>query len=772
MPKTISEPTFRDACRWWPDLPNIWTPIGWPEHQVRFSVFWNGTLFAQPNLNRRTTHLEGLGAQIAFAPHYTEWFGLWGHSHLAHDDGLLRQGWNDGDAPVLWTEWTKDGLLLRQEVFAHIPGGGQTVTGDEPLFAWVRLSVHELCDILPLEEVHGFHLLIQSPHAQASMSTRNQSAFDPKVGYPRVLSAEAEAYDPATGLRILEEDGKVRLAVAAGQADCRMAQFTPPPDEQNVYYRLYVQMPAVKGAHIDLLAPMLPCDRATFDKELAMGYDAALAEANAFWAKATKSPTRFQVPEREINDVIRQSIRFSHVLTERNPANGKLCKLSGSWVYSALWTTPGAMDLIMLMDTMGQHNAVARCLEIFKDEQGTVVPPGDAYELHPGFLSTPELYKSIDWLSDNGAVLWTLAMHALLSGDKAYAKRFADCLVKSCEWIEEARVKTGHGGYEGVLPPAVATDKCTKIQALWSIGWNYKGLTAAVRVLKGLKHPRAAEFAREAKAYREAFLAALRDKCAQMPTWKDAKGRKRTLVPTALAGEEKEEIRHAFYLDTGPLFPVFAGLMDAADPLMDDVRAWLREGPQTKFYRRDANCWQVPVLDHEMSSCEPCYSWNVFHNWQLGDRESFLAGMYSLFAGALSRQTWVSCETRGGITGNVFASPLAIYMARLAVIDDQLKEGELHLLRLAPLAWLKPGDKCRFDKMPTEFGPVTLHTRVSKDGKTLTLDWRPAFRDRPKKIILHVPPVPGLQTVLVNGEAVQAKGGKVMLKPGKKAVMA
>jgi len=769
MPKTIAEPTFREACQWWPDLPNIWTPLGWPEHQVRFSVFWNGALFAQPCLNNRTRHLDGLGAQIGFAPHYTDDFSLWNAPFLPHDDGMTRQGWNDGDAPVLWTEWSKDGLLLRQEAFAHIPGGARTVTGDEPLFAWVRLSVHELCAALPLEEVQGFHLLIQAPHAQASMNTRNQQCVDITQGrYPRALSAEAEGYDPADWLRILEEDGKVRLAIAPGQTDYRQPTFKA-PTEEHAFYDLYVQMPAVQGAHIDMLVPMLPCDRETFDRELALGYDAALAEANVFWAKETKSPTCFKVPEGEINEAIRQSIRFSHVLTERNPDTGKLCKLSGSWIYSALWTTPGAMDMIMMMDAIGQHAAVERCLEIFKDEQGTVVPPGDAYELHPGFLSTPALYKSIDWLSDNGAVLWTLAMHALLSGDKAYTERFTDVLVKSCDWMKEARAKTGHGGYEGVLPPAVATDKCTKIQALWSVGWNYKGLTAAVRVLKGLKHPRAAEFAREAKECKETFLAALRDKCARMPVWKDAKGKKRILAPTALAGDEKEETRHAFYLDTGPLFPVFAGLLDADDPLMDDARAWFREGPQTKLYRRDSNCWQVPVLDHEMSSCEPCYSWNVFHNWQLGDRPRFLEGMYSLFAGALSRQTWTSCETRGGITGTVFASPLAIYLARLSVLDDQLKEGELHLLRLVPLAWLQPGDKCRFDNLPTEFGPVTLRTNVSKDGKTLDITWRPAFRAKPKKIVLHLPPMPGLQKVLVNGETVRAKGGKVTLKVGKKA---
>ena len=55
--------------------------------------------------------------------------------------------------------------------------------------------------------------------------------------------------------------------------------------------------------------------------------------------------------------------------------------------------------------------------------------------------------------------------------------------------------------------------------------------------------------------------------------------------------------------------------------------------------------------------------------------------MYSLFAGASSRQTYTVCETRGGITGVTPCLP-GVWLARLAVIDDQIRDDELHLLRL------------------------------------------------------------------------------------------
>ncbi len=502
-----------------------------------------------------------------------------------------------------------------------------------------------------------------------------------------------------------------------------------------------------------------------FDAELALGCDAALAETRRYWRQLTNGPTRFEVPEDDINDCIRQSVRISNLLTEKNPATGKYCKVNGSWIYADLWTTPGSMDLVMLMDTLGYHDIVERYLDIFLAEQGTVKPPGPAYELHRGYFSTPAQYKSIDWLSDNGAVLYTIATHGLLTGDRKFIERSTEHVIRSCEWIAESRRKKNHGGYEGVLPPAVATDNQRVIQGVWSIGWNYKGLCAAVRLLQKIHHPRAAEFAREVDDYREAFRVALRDKLGKSPQWRDSQGVARRLVPTTLAGADEAETQHAFYLDAGPLFLVFAGLLDASDPTMRDTCAYFRLGPNWNRYRHDADCSQPAVLEHEMSSCEPCYSWNVFHSWQSGDRQRYLEGMYSVFAGGVSRQTRVSCETRGGITGNVFAAPLAIYLARLAVIDDQLKCDELHLLRMMPLAWLVPDRRAIFRHIPTEHGPVTVETQLSSDSRTLDVVYQPALRSPVSKVWLHVPPVPGLRLAKVNGKIVWSGGStKVALE--------
>ena len=84
--------------------------------------------------------------------------------------------------------------------------------------------------------------------------------------------------------------------------------------------------------------------------------------------------------------------------------------------------------------------------------------------------------------------------------------------------------------------------------------------------------------------------------------------------------------------------------------------------------------------------------------------------MYSLLTGALSRQTYIACETRHGIFG-IPANQMLVDLIRLSVIDDAIQDNELHLLRLVPQAWLTTDYVTRFENMPTEFGALKDITR-------------------------------------------------------------
>ena len=197
---------------------------------------------------------------------------------------------------------------------------------------------------------------------------------------------------------------------------------------------------------------------------------------------------------------------------------------------------------------------------------------------------------------------------------------------------------------------------------------------------------------------------------------------------------------------------------------MVDILDFFREGPNWELRKPFAWSCDRPVLEHEISTCEPCYSFNAFHNWQKGDREHYLEAMYSILIGAVSQNTYISCEHRHGMQGTQFAFPLGFMLARLAVIDEQIVPGDLHLLRFCPLAWLRSDRPARFLRMPTEFGPVDLKVQLSEDGRTLDVNFSGEWRDKPGRTVLHVPPVPGLKRVCVNGKRYSASKALIILK--------
>jgi hypothetical protein len=742
------EPNMEIASTWWSELPAKWTPFGWKDHMFRYNVLFNGMISAVPDLNPRAEAWKGLGCQLGVVPLNRVDFP--GHVTDPQDNGSVIQGWYDSPAPVLWTEWAADGITFREEVFGHVPGGKAVETGIEPLFAWVRLTIHDLMPGLPLPEKYGWSLNLRAPYiATGAMSIRyNIAILRDRADYPRKLTSEPAEYDPTTGLRLVEPDGKIRLGIAPGH-NGEVIVLPDKPGEKD--FLIHIPVEVKKGNHVDLLLPMIPTERDVFDREMAVGYDRALAEANSFWAKVPKTAARFETPEEQINKAIVNNLKMGEIIAEKDPETGEYAQLTGSWAYADIWATPAAMQSVMVYDTMGYFETAEKYLEMYIDAQGTVLPQGDYFEPHPGSLGPPERVAATVWTSDHGALLWAIAEHGLVSGNAEYIERVTEPIVKGCEFIQYMRGIDGHDGVVGLIPPGVATDMPTKIQSVWADAWNHKGLATAVRFLKRIDHPRAGEFEKEAEDYRRVFVKALREAAAGMPTWTDDEGEEHHLVPMAVHNAQDFEYRNAFYLDTGPLVAVFAGLVDADDPMMTATIDWFRNGPPREVYRYDSDCWQVPSLHREMSSCEPCYSFNVFHSHELKDRKHYLEGMYSLFAGAISRQTHTACETRGGVTG-VIGSHLPVYLARLAVLDDQVAENELHLLRLVPLAWLMDEPGLILEKMPTEFGPVDLRARLDDSGKDLDVDFNPSFRVSPGKVILHVPPLEGLERILLNGK--------------------
>lgn len=770
------EPDMQKALTWWPDQINIWTPVGWKDHSYRFNVVYNGDILATPaprwgwpRVNSSQWIGKDLMLKMSFNPNGKpipiprERIPV-----FKMDGGHGIQGWDEEHAaPVLWTDYRlpHQGSVIRQEFFAHVKGGKAVKTALEPLYGWIRLKIKFVdqvrhADSIPVVIRLNRNYYDHYNHGEYALSLD----INPNIRkYYQKLHADVISEDGRKGMNVLEPDGKLRMKILPGNQFDRLQFLTV---EDGVYaVKFFIRNQ--EGAYADILLPMRSEDLSTLKDEEQLGYEGALRESDIFWEQNDPHAATVRVPEEYVTNAINQSVKFAQIIAERDYKTLEYSYLTGSFGYDYLWATPTSRRSFMFMDLLGQFNATKKYSEIFLKNQGTVKAPGLAYKMDPGYYSTPKTLTSIDWLTDHGAILLQVTRHALLSGDTAFIHHWLPSILEACDFLKRACALTDHNGIKGLLPPAVSTDERLENQSVWSIAWNYKGLVSAVDLLKRIGHPRAPEFEQFAKNFKKTFQDSYREIVKNGKTWIDDQGKTRYLPSTVLTN--KPQPYHPFtemaYLDAGPMVLVWAGLMDADDPIMQDILYFFRDGPNKKLWPPLFYPLDPPWLHHEISTGEPCYSWNVFYSWKLDDREKFLEGMYSLYAGALSHNTYISCEHRDGIQGNLFATSLAFDLTRLAVIDDQIKENELHLLRICPLAWVTSSKETVFDKMPTIFGPVNLRFKKSADSKVLYVKFTSEWRYKPRSVVLHVPPVPGLEAVMVNGKKYKIPGSrKIVLR--------
>ena len=774
---TEAEPSVEIAKTWWDEETNVWTPIGWKHNYLRYVVLYNGALIIDPShglMGPRSNAKQFVGNDFMVQLHTSSdgvvppvpqyWMNV---RELDYGHGI--QGWNSAhETPVLWTEHrVQSGVFIRQEVFAHQSGSCDVVHGLEPLYAWLRIKVDWVDPMRhPDRQVVNLRL-------SGSYYVHDAECYDPRskepsfkimvnpgdVAYHNQLEAVSYPGNGGEMLLVTEPDGKVRAGVVSADKD-QVSFFK----QAEGVYGLRIDLKASEGEYLDILVPMMPQPKDEFIKEASLSYDGALAESDRYWAIRPSTAARINIPEEYVEEAIERNLKFAPVVSELDHKTGHYSYLTGAWGYDCLWPTPTSTVSHMLADQYGYHDLTMLNSEIFRQNQGTIKAPGSIYPMHPGYYGAPRTLTSIDWLSDHGAILHQIATSCLLSGDKDYISHWTESIIAACDFIKDMSSMDGHGGIKGLLPPAVASDDGISTQAVWNIAWNYKGLTSAVKLLKSVGHPRYEEFNRLAVETKEIFSREYHRIAENGPRWTDSDGKIRYMPPTTMSSGPMpfHVFSEAFYLDTGPMVLVWAGLMDADDPIMSDLVDYFRYGPNTKYFTPVYNCIWRPSLQHEMSTCEPCYSFNIFHSWQKGDRIKYLEGMYSLFTGGISQNTFISCEHRHGIQGNLFVAPMAAYLAKLAVIDDTIEPSSLHLLRICPLAWVSDKELTVFENMPTEYGPVNLTFGLVEEGKTLEVNFSGEWRNEPEEVVLHVPPVEGLRKVRINGKTRKYKEGLVV----------
>lgn len=742
LPKT--EPDMQTALSWYPPMKNQYVPLGWKDCLFEFLVTWNGDVVAPTDVIMKKGLEKYHDADAQFGFFWQIGTRLECGGNKLHDNEPCRQHYLDGWKPCVITNNYTQGLEITETAFAYNPSFCDLTAGDEPLYMWVAFNVKKVIEILVPEDDVTLYVQITAHRLRNSMEAGNNSFnIEPAVSYANKLAAE--------GNMLLQDDGKVRLAVA-GEAviSYHEAWENAPWMTKSRCSVAEIKLRLQDGnAQCKLLIPMLPAAKQEMQLQMDMGFDVAMEHTMNYWERDIARGVKLDIPESVPLNTFRSNPWRMLTIAEHNPIYGQYILNNGAFSYDALWPTPSSMSLVWGLDYMGFHEDADKYLEVYRKDQGNTNPPGSYYIKHPGFLSAPDSFVYIRWVNEHGAIMWAAAEHYLLTRDNRFLDRWLPALLKACEWIAVQRQCINHPGEKGIIPPGSATDDAIPGQFIWSDGWLYKGLTSVVSVLEEIGHSEAEKWRQEAEDYKRRFNEIFINTCAVAPQWKASDGKEYPFIPTEITCKHPERNRHAFYLDTGVLFLAFSGILDTNNALFDAALKWFREGPQVKNWRFDGCCWQVPVLYHEMSSCEPCYSWNMEINFLRGDREHFIEGLYALFAGARNTDLFSDIETRNGMFATNFSTPVTFHHFRNGIIYEN--GNILDLLRMLPAAWVKPGDVFEFMDVPTYFGPMGIKVANSNSGKEMDIDLQLPSRNSPEKIYLNIPVFINVGKILLDG---------------------
>ena len=515
-----------------------------------------------------------------------------------------------------------------------------------------------------------------------------------------------------------------------------------------------LEVPVRGASHADVFAavPFAPCSAEEARWLGERSFEDDLARVTAFWEAAVRAGARLELPEQIPEEVWHANA--AHVLTtgEIDPTNGlAITKTNIGW-YEAVWASLSSVAIIGL-DMRGLHEDAARYLEPFLRWQGSMEPPGK-FSSREGFLAAADEYTWVRWLSGHGWLLWALAEHYLLSGDRVWLERALPHIIAACDWIERERAtnkKAGPDGsrpaHWGLLPPGPTGDGAPNSYSFFGEACAWRGLDAAAAVLRDIGHPRAEELERAAGEYRECILSAMREGTRLAPVYQLKSGLRIPFVPMDLYNGWKINTgggpfdRHPWYLDVGPLHTIDLGVLDART----DLAGWMLQTLE--------DYW----LKHSLAIDEPWYAPQAYAYYGRDQLHEFLGVYYNLLAEGMDRQVYAPVEGHGGVQNLPWGDGEHTRILRRMLVHE---EGNvLHIARAVPRAWLAHGKRIAFRKAPTRFGKVSfaIESSAIQGSIRATID-PPDRKPVPIALRLRHPTAAPLKSVTVNGKPHTAFG--------------
>ena len=433
-------------------------------------------------------------------------------------------------------------------------------------------------------------------------------------------------------------------------------------------------------------------------------------KAERYWQTTPLPYDHIQVPDPGVQALVDSSIR--NIYQAREIKKGLPAFQVGPTCYRGLWVVDGSflLEAVTYLGRADETRNGVKYLMSFQRDDGA-------------FMLMDAHWK------ETGIALWVITRHARLTGDKDWLLGVWPNVERGFAFVRKMRGMPAPRAPNARLIPDGFSDGglADKVPEYTNIYWTLAGLRAAIDAARWLgKADEAADWQKEYDDFLQTFRRA-----AERDTRTDAHGNR--YLPIRMRFDEKIPPQKAQWAFLHALFPGRVFLAD--DPLVQGNMAMLK-AVEKQGLVQDTGWLKDGIWNYFASFYGHAWLW-------LGDGDKAARTLYAFGNHASPLLVWREEQMPVGqgdqVVGDMphnWASAEFIRLVRHSLILE--RGNELHLFEAMPASWARPGAVTRMRDIATEFGPVSLEFRVSKDGASGVLKLTPPQRTPPARIVLHL----------------------------------
>jgi len=666
-------------------------------------------------------------------------------------------------APVLAhnLHFAKGGVVVRQKSLA-VPlekGAGDALKADDTIVALVRFQIAN--EGLKNE-------LVEIPVRYSSSSQRSQNRLL-LSHWKKDWSDDLIPICPLADLKVSSHASAPSLCLVSsefeGQDALRFAIDTSmeiaKTDDGLVIRK---ELKPGESCQAVLKLPFIALDR---DDEIAaldrLSFEESLEKVREFWVKECSAGAQVHTPEAKIDDLHATHVAHIQSAGVAMPDDPYLVNTSVGTSTYGNFANESCM-ILQDLDERGLHEEVRRRIGVWLKYQGTKPLKGNFTD-HDGVFFGAGGFECGDTYSQHhGWVLWYIAEHYFMTGDKEWLTKVAGHLVKGADWVFRQRRNTmtdlphSRGWEYGFMPAGSLEDVADYFYWLTTNAMTWKGVDNVAAALEDIAHPDAERIRVEADAFKKDLIKGFETARQHSPIVRLRNGKWIPHYPSRLylRGRDVGWIREVL---EGSIYLLISGLYDPnskqgqwiVDDFQDNRYVSDNYGypiyhPERHWYDSAGFCCQpnlLPGLMPHLDRDEPeIYIWMFFNAWASCYREETNAMVeHPMPILGYANSAWIKTSDQSNA------------MKWLRYMFVYAPREELYIGRAVPTHWLSSRQPVGVVRAATRFGYIdALYTGDLKNN-SITLDATLQLRADPKRIVAkfrHPEKVP-IKRVNVNG---------------------